>query len=50
VENAAPLVTAAKWVGAAVAVVAIGIILYLGAVLSVYILAWVLDLIGIIFD
>jgi hypothetical protein len=50
VETAAPLITAAKWVGAAVAVVAIAIILYLGAVLSVYVLAWVIELIGIIFD
>ena len=49
-ETTAPLITAAKWIGAAVAVVAIGIILYLGAVLSVYIIAWVIELIGIIFD
>ena len=33
-----------------VAIIVISIIIYLGAVLSVYILAWILDLIGIIFD
>jgi general stress protein CsbA len=49
VDNAT-LITGAKWVGAAVAVVVIAIALYLGAVLSVYIIAWVIDLIGIIFD
>jgi hypothetical protein len=42
--------TAAKWVGAAVAVFLIAIVLYLGAVFSVYLLAWIVDLIGIIFD
>jgi hypothetical protein len=48
-DNAA-LLTAAKWVGGLVAVVLISIVLYLGAVLSVYILGWVLELIGIIFE
>ena len=48
-DNAA-LITGAKWVGAAIAIVVIAIVIYLGAVLSVYILAWILDLIGIIFD
>ena len=47
-DNAA-LLTAAKWVGGAVAVVVIAIALYLGAVLSVYSLGWVLALIGNIF-
>ena len=46
----AVLLNAAKWVGGAVAVVVIAIGLYLGAVLSVYILAWIIELIGIIFD
>ena len=46
----AVLITGAKWVGGAVAVIVIAIVLYLGAVLSVYILAWIIDLIGIIFD
>jgi uncharacterized membrane protein YGL010W len=49
VDNAA-LLTAAKWVGGAVAVVVIAIGLYLGAVLSVYVLGWIIELIGIIFD
>ena len=48
-DNAA-LITGAKWVGAVVAIIVLAIIIYLGAVLSVYILAWILDLIGIIFD
>jgi hypothetical protein len=49
VDNAA-LITGAKWVGAVIVVLAIAAILYLGAVLSVYVIAWVIDLIGIIFD
>jgi hypothetical protein len=49
VDNAA-LLTAAKWVGGAVAVVVIAIGLYLGAVLSVYLLAWIIELIGMIFE
>jgi Na+(H+)/acetate symporter ActP len=44
------LATAAKWVGAAVFVVVAAIVIYLGAVLSVYVIAWVVELIGIIFD
>jgi hypothetical protein len=43
------LMTGAKWVGAAVAVVVIAVVLYLGAVLSVYAIAWVIDVIGMIF-
>ena len=35
---------------AVVAIIELAIIIYLGAVLSVYVLAWILDLIGIIFD
>lgn len=42
--------TAAKWIGAAVVVVVAAVVLYLGAVLSVYVIAWILDLFGIIFD
>ena len=48
VDNAA-LLTAAKWVGSAVFILVAAIGLYLGAVLSVYVIAWVIDLIGIIF-
>ncbi|HSJ73953.1 MAG TPA: hypothetical protein VK904_06520 [Miltoncostaeaceae bacterium] len=48
-DNAA-LITGAKWIGAAVLVVVLAVVIYLGAVLSVYVLAWILDLIGIIFD
>jgi hypothetical protein len=49
VDNAL-LITGAKWIGGAIIVVVAAIVIYLGAVLSVYILAWILDLIGIIFD
>jgi hypothetical protein len=42
--------TLAKWVLAAIIVVVVAVVLYLGAVLSVYVLAWILDLIGLIFD
>jgi len=42
--------TAGKWVGSAGAVLLIAVGLYLGAVLSVYLLGWVIELIGIIFD
>jgi len=38
-----------KWVGAVVAVFAIGIVLYLGAVFSMYLLGWIVELFGIIF-
>ena len=48
-DNAA-LITGAKWIGALIIVIVAAIVIYLGAVLSVYILAWILDLIGIIFD
>jgi hypothetical protein len=44
------LVLAAKWVGAAVFVFVAAVALYLGAVLQVYLIAWVVELIGIIFD
>ncbi len=40
---------AVKWVGSAVAVVAIAIGLYLGAVFQVYLIAWIVELIGTIF-
>jgi hypothetical protein len=49
VDNAL-LVTGAKWIGAVIIIAVAAIVIYLGAVLSVYILAWILDLIGIIFD
>jgi hypothetical protein len=41
--------TAVKWVGSAVAVVVIALALYLGAVLQVYILAAIVEVIGNIF-
>ncbi|MGD9695821.1 MAG: hypothetical protein AB7V42_09205 [Thermoleophilia bacterium] len=41
--------TSAKWIGAAVAVFVLAIGIYLGAVLNVYIIAWIVQLIGIIF-
>jgi len=40
---------AAKWVGSAIAVPVLAIAIYLGAVLQLYILAWVVGLIGTIF-
>ena len=40
---------AAKWVGAAIAVPLIAIVLYLGAVFQVYLIAWIVELIGTIF-
>lgn len=43
------VVTAGKWVASAIAVFVIAIGLYLGAVLSVYVIAWIVDLLGIIF-
>jgi hypothetical protein len=38
-----------KWVGAVVACFVIGIVLYLGAVFSMYLLGWIVELLGIIF-
>lgn len=38
-----------KWIGAFVAVIVIGVVLYLGAVLHMYILGWIVGLIGWIF-
>ncbi|WP_281412197.1 hypothetical protein [Miltoncostaea marina] len=40
---------AAKWVGSAIAVPVLAIAIYLFAVLHVYIIAWVVWLIGTIF-
>lgn len=48
-ENAV-LLNGAKWVGAVVLVIAAAIFIYLGAVLQVYLIAWVVELIGIIFN
>ncbi len=42
--------TTVKWVGSAVAVFGLAIGIYLFGVLNVYIIAWIVDLIGIIFD
>ena len=41
---------AVKWVGSAVAIFLICVGLYLGAVFSVYLIGWIVELIGIIFD
>lgn len=40
---------AAKWVGAIVAVPALAIAIYFGAVIQVYLLAWIIEVIGEIF-
>jgi hypothetical protein len=40
---------AAKWVGGAIAVPLIAIVIYLGGVFQVYLIAWIVDLIGTIF-
>jgi hypothetical protein len=41
---------AAKWVGGAVAVPVIAIAIYLFGVFNVYLIAWIVELIGIIFN
>ena len=41
--------TTLKWVGGAIAVPVIALALYLGAVLQVYILAWIVQILGNIF-
>lgn len=40
---------AGKYVGAAIFIIAAMIAIYVGGVVSVYVIAWVVDLIGIIF-
>lgn len=40
---------AVKWVGSAVLVPVLALAIYLGAVLHVYIIAWVVNLIGVVF-
>jgi hypothetical protein len=40
---------AVKWVGGAIAVPVLAVVIYLAAVFQVYILAWVIQLIGEIF-
>jgi hypothetical protein len=40
---------AVKWVGSAIAVPVLAVAIYLGAVLQVYLLAWVVEIIGRIF-
>jgi hypothetical protein len=40
---------AVKWVGSAIAVPVLAVAIYLGAVLQVYVLAWVVEIIGRIF-
>jgi hypothetical protein len=37
---------AVKWVGSAIAVPVLAVAIYLGAVLQVYVLAWVVEIIG----
>jgi hypothetical protein len=41
--------TAIKWVAAIIGVPVLALVIYLGAVLQVYILAFVVDVIGLIF-
>jgi hypothetical protein len=41
---------AVKWVGSAAAIFVICVAIYLGAVFSVYLIGWIVELIGIIFD
>ena len=41
--------TALKWVGGAIAVPVIAIVIYLGGVFNVYLIAWVVEAIGSIF-
>lgn len=41
---------AAKWVGGAIAVPLLAILIYLFGVFNVYLIAWIVDLIGIIFN
>lgn len=43
------LMTAGKWIGALILTVILALVIYLGAVLQVYILAWIIELIGTIF-
>lgn len=40
--------TTAKWVGATIGTIALALVIYLGAVLHVYVLAWIIALIGMI--
>lgn len=37
---------AAKWVGATVGTILLALVIYLGAVVQVYLLAWVIEIIG----
>jgi hypothetical protein len=41
---------AAKWVGGAILVPLIAIAIYLGGVFNVYLIAWVVEIIGTIFN
>jgi hypothetical protein len=47
--NSSALNTTAKWVGSAVAVFLLTIGIYLFGVLNVYIIAWIVEIIGKIF-
>jgi hypothetical protein len=37
---------ATKWIGSAIAVPVLALVIYIGAVLQVYALAWVVEIIG----
>lgn len=43
------LATSAKWVAAFVGTIVLALVIYLGAVVQVYIIAWVVELIGRLF-
>jgi hypothetical protein len=43
------IATTTKWVGAFVGTIILALVIYLGAVLQVYILAWIIEIIGRIF-
>lgn len=43
------LMTTGKWIGAFILTIVLALVIYLGAVLQVYILAWIINLIGVIF-
>ena len=43
------LMTTGKWIGGFILTVILALVIYLGAVLQVYILAWIIELIGTIF-
>lgn len=48
-DRVPPVNPAVKWVGSAIAIPVLAIGIYLGAVLQVYAIAWVVEIIGRIF-